>query len=142
MALALSATLAACSHASATAPSGWQPLPGPSGAWTNGNGANAATYALTRRPYGGTLQDLASTVAIDVLLHHRGARLVGSVPFRPCPGAAGVATFTVPRGRRLDEGFAVRDGTSIRTSYERPAATPEDQGVLEAMRNALCIPPA
>jgi hypothetical protein len=85
---------------------------------------------------------LASAVTIDVLLHHRGARMAGSNPFRLCPGAAGVATFTLPIGRRVDEGFAVRDGFSLRTSYERPGQAPEDPNVIEAMRAALCVPPA
>lgn len=142
LAIALGATLVACSRAAATAPKGWQPIAGPPSEWSTGSGTGAQTYAYVNRPFAGTLADLASAVTIDVLLHHRGARMAGSTPFQPCPGAAGVATFTLPSGRRLDEGFAVRDGSSIRTSYERPGQTPEDPNVIEAMRAALCVPPA
>jgi hypothetical protein len=117
-------------------------MPGPSSAWSSGSGAAAQEYTFTRRPFDGTLQDLASTVTIDVLLHQRGARLGRSTPFGPCPGAAGVATFSVPGSRRLDEGFAVRDGAAIRTSYVRPAGAAEDPNVIDAMKNALCAPPA
>ncbi|MGA8575629.1 MAG: hypothetical protein WB609_08115 [Candidatus Cybelea sp.] len=115
-------------------------MPGPRSAWSSGTGTTAQEYSFTRRPFDGTLQDLASTVTIDVLLHHRGARLGGSNPFKPCPGAAGIATFSVPGERRLDEGFAVRDGVAIRTSYVRPAGVAEDPNVIDAMRNALCVP--
>lgn len=130
--------LSACgSGGTATAPRGWQPVAGASAAWASG----AQKYSYARRPFSGTLQDLASAVTIDVLLHDRGARLKGSLPFAPCPGAAGVATFTLPGGEVLQEGFAASNGASIRTTYQRPAGVPADPNVTAAMQSALCITP-
>lgn len=135
------ALLVACGHGGApAAPKGWQPMPGASAAWTSG-GAKAQEYFYARRLFGGTLQDLASTVTIQVLLRHRGARFKGSVPFAPCPGAAGVATFTLPDGETVEEGIAVSGNQSIRTTYVRPAGAPSDPNVAEAMQSALCITP-
>ena len=116
-------------------------MPGASAAWTSGSGADAQQYRYVRRQFGGTLQDLASSITIDVLLHHSGARLQGSVPFAPCPGTAGVATFTLPGGKTLDEGFAARDNQSVQTTYIRPSAATADPAVTAAMQNSLCITP-
>jgi hypothetical protein len=136
------AFLAACSHGGAPAPpKGWQPIPGASAAWTSG-GADAQEYSFARMGFGGSLQDLASAVTIEVLLHHRGTKFKGSVPFAPCPGAAGVATFTLPNGATLEEGFTVRNGQSVRTTYIRPLGAPSDTNVTEAMQSALCVAPA
>jgi len=134
--------LAACGHAASAAPKGWQPLPGASAAWANGSGRAAQEYYYRRVRFGGTLQDLASAVTINVLLHQRAARLRGSVPFAPCPGAAGVATFTLPGGQILEEGFSVSNGESVRTAYIRPAAAAADANVTAAMQSALCVAPA
>jgi hypothetical protein len=136
------AMLAACSHGgTASAPRGWQPIPGASDAWTSG-GTKAQQYTYHRVNFGGTLQDLASVVTINVLIHYRGARFRSSVPFAPCRGVAGVATFTLPDGAMLEEGFAVSGSTSIRTTYVRPPGAPSDPNVIEAMQNALCVTPA
>jgi hypothetical protein len=135
------ALLVACGHGgAAAAPKGWQPVTGASAAWTSG-GTNAQQYFYHRTNFGGTLQDLASTVTINVLIHHRGARFRNSVPFAPCPGAAGVATFILPNGSTLEEGFAVSGGDSIRTTYIRPPGAPSDPSVAEAMQSALCVTP-
>jgi hypothetical protein len=116
-------------------------MPGASAAWTSG-GTNAQAYFYYRASFGGTLQDLASAVTINVLLHHRGARFKGSVPFTPCPGAAGVATFVLPSGETLEEGFTVRNGQEVRTTYIRPPGAPSDPNVADVMQSALCIAPA
>jgi hypothetical protein len=134
---------AGCGHGGrAVAPAGWTPVPGATTAWTNGTGATAQEYRFAQQPFSGTMQDLASSITIDVLLHHHGAKLKGSVvPLAPCPGSAAVATFTLPTGETLEEGFAIRNNESIRTSYRRPTDASDDPGVLDAMRQALCIVP-
>ncbi|HEX3671768.1 MAG TPA: hypothetical protein VHT92_08725 [Candidatus Cybelea sp.] len=143
LAIAVALPLAACGReGSALAPKGWQAVPGASDEWSNGSNATLQSYGVVRRPFSGSLQDLASAATIDVLLHHHGSRLRGSSPFAPCPGAAGVATFALPGAHVLQEGFALRDGSSIRTTYVRPAAGAADPSVTDAMQSALCAPPA
>jgi hypothetical protein len=147
IALTIAASLvfaAGCGHGGrAVAPAGWTAIPGETTAWTNGSGTSAQEYRFSQHPFGGTMQDLASSVTIDVLLHHHGARLKGSVvPFAPCPGSAAVATFTLPSGELLEEGFGMRSTSeSVRTSYRRPADASDDPAVLDAMRQALCLVP-
>jgi len=140
--VSLAAFVACGSGGTAAAPKGWRPVPGASAAWTNGAGAQAQQYTYAHAPFGGALQDLASSVTIDVLLHYRAAKLERSVPFAPCPGAAGVATFALAGGKILQEGFAVSNGQSIRTAYVRPRGAPADPNVISAMQTALCIAPA
>jgi hypothetical protein len=129
--------LAACG-ASSPAPKGWQPVPGASGAWSTGEGAVAQQYFYAAQSFGGTLQDLASRITIDVLMRRHGAKLRGSIPFAPCPGAAGLATFVLPERKTLEEGFAVRNGQAVRASYLRPSGTPVDPSVTDAMQRVLC----
>lgn len=128
--------LSACSAAS-PAPKGWQASGTANDAWTRGDGAAQQQYGYSSASFSGSLQDLASQVTIDTLMR-RGGRLHGSLPFAPCPGAAGVATFALPGGRVLEAGFAVHDGRAIRTSYTRPAAAPPDSNVTSAMQSVLC----
>jgi hypothetical protein len=137
-------SLGACSQGGGpAAPKGWQPLAGAPSTWSSGSGAAAQEYRYLTTPFTGTLGDLASTVTIDVLLHHRGARLRGSVvPFAPCPGAAAVATFTLPDGSTLEAGFALRNEQAVRTTYTRPTGSPADPNVADAMQKSLCIAPA
>ena len=143
IALAFSAIalLNACSGDS-PAPKNWQAVAGTNGVWTLGTGSQAQEYRYGVASFAGTLQDLASQVTIDALTGNRGAKLQGSNPFGPCPGAAGVATFRLANRRTLQAGFAVRDGRAVRTSYIRPMGTPVDPDVLQAMQNVLCTPPA
>ena len=137
MALAVLADLAGCSAAS-TAPNGWRPIPGASAAWSSGSGAAAQEYYYTQKKFGGALQDLASQVTIEELLQHHGAKFRGSVPFAPCPGAAGVATFAFAGRTTLQEGFAVRHGQAVRVIYIRPTGAPVDPSVAKAMQSVLC----
>jgi hypothetical protein len=116
-------------------------MSGASAAWTTGTGANAQEYSYVRKQFNGTLQDLASAVTIDVLLRNRGAKLAGSAPFAPCPGTAAVATFIVPGGKTLEQGFATRDNLSVQTTYVRPSKAPADPAVTAAMQSSLCITP-
>ncbi|HEX4014289.1 MAG TPA: hypothetical protein VHX17_10450 [Candidatus Cybelea sp.] len=130
-------TLAGCGSAS-TAPKGWTPVPGANDRWSTGSGTQRQEYSYIRQSFPGQLSDLSSRVTIDVLLRNRGARLRSSNPLAPCPGAAGLATFTLPGERVRQEGFAVHDGHSVRVTYLRRAGTPADPNVAAAMQSALC----
>jgi hypothetical protein len=127
----------ACSGAS-PGPKGWTAIPGSSDAWSYGRGAGRQEYSYSRERFPGMLQDLASAVAIDVLLRNPGAKLRGSNPFAPCPGAAGIAIFSLREGKTLQEGFAVRDGLAVRTVHTFPAGAQPDPNVAAAMQNLLC----
>lgn len=129
--------LAACSSSSA-APAGWQAAGSDPHAWQRGSGSSQETYAYTDRAFSGGLPDLASQVAIDVVLQHRGANLRSSVPLAPCPAAAGLATFSLPGNRTLEEGFAVHDGRAMRATYVRPRDATADPAIATAMQNLLC----
>jgi hypothetical protein len=131
---------AACSRPSPK-PAGWQPISGTQSGWTTGTGANTQIYTYAKRSFGGALQDLASQETINVLLRYRGARLLRSDPFGPCPGAAGVATFELEGARILERGFSVQNGRAIEVTYLRPASAPPDAAAAEAMKGALCAPP-
>jgi hypothetical protein len=137
LAVATLASLPACTTAS-PAPKGWQPVPGASGAWSSGSGPNGQQYVYSKKRFAGMLPDLASQVTINALMQNRGAKFRGSVPFAPCPGAAGVATFQLRDRITLQEGFAVRNGEAVRVTYIRPSGTPVDPSVTQAMQNALC----
>ena len=144
IALALTAIvlLSSCGGKESPAPANWQPIPGARDAWSHGAGSLAQEYRYQSTAFEGGLQDLASQVTIDALTRNRGAKLQGSNPFADCPGAAGVATFRIAGGKTLQEGFAVRQGQAVRVAYTRPAGTPIDPNVVQAMRSVLCVPPA
>lgn len=129
--------LAACSSPSA-GPAGWQSADSAQHAWRRGSGASRQTYTYTVVDFSGALQDLASQVTVDVVLQHRGAKLRSSNPLDPCPGAAGLATFTLPEDETLEEGFAVHDGRARRATYVRPSSASPDPAVATAMQNLLC----
>jgi hypothetical protein len=95
-------------------------------------------YSYTQKQFAGALQDLASQVTIEELLAHRGATFHGSLPFAPCPGAAGLATFLLTDHTTVQVGFALRRGQAVRTTYVRPAGAPVDPRVTQAMQTALC----
>lgn len=129
--------LAACSGAS-PAPKGWTAAQGAKNLWSTGSGAQRQQYSYSSQTFAGQLSDLSSRVTIDVLLKSHGARLRSSNPLAPCPGEAGLATFSLPGERILQEGFAVRDGQAVRVTYSRPASAPADPNVAAAMQSALC----
>jgi hypothetical protein len=138
--IALAATLftalSACSPTS-LAPKGWQPIPGTTNAWSTAVGSNQQQYRYEAYAFDGTLQDLASQVAVDALIRQHGVKLQSS-PFGPCPGAAGVATVRLPDAKVLQVGFAVHNGQAIRVRYVRPPGVPVDPDVVSAMQAALC----
>lgn len=139
IALAAAALLAACSSSpSSPAPHGWQPISGTTNAWSTGRGAEHQEYYYVTTPFSGALSDLASHVTVEALMRYRGARFQGSAPFGPCPGAAGIATFTLPNGATLEEGFAVRRAQAIQVRYLRPTGAPVEPNVPVAMHTALC----
>lgn len=127
--------------AAGSGPKGWKPIPGASAAWANGT-SPPQEYRYLRKPFEGSLQDLASVVTIDALLRHRGAKSKGTEPFAACPGFAAVATFTLPDDSTLQEGFTVRNGLSTRVTYTRPAGSAVDADAATAMQAALCSRPS
>ena len=128
------AALTACATQAVSGPKGWQPKPGASAQWTNG----AQAYSLEQHPYQGSLQDYASTIAINTALHNRGAKWQGSDIFQPCPGRAAIATFALPSGDTMLVAFAVQNGQSITVTYVRPKGSASDPAVADAMNQALC----
>lgn len=93
--------------------------------------------------YSGTLQDLASQVPVNVILQHKGAKLVSSVPFDPCPGEAGLDRFSLPSASGhgkdiLEVAFTNWNGNATIASYQRFATTAENPAALSAMRHAVC----
>ncbi len=131
--------LAGCATPS-LAPAGWQPLAGAQTAWTSGGGSRAQSYVYLKRRFEGSLNDLASQEAVNVVLRHTGARFVASAPFKPCPGQAAVATFRVG-ATLLAQGFAVENGDAVEVTYVRPNHAAFDPVVRTAMIHALCVAP-
>ncbi|HVA34455.1 MAG TPA: hypothetical protein VNG31_09920, partial [Candidatus Baltobacteraceae bacterium] len=101
-------------------PAGWQPVPGSPNVWTTGRGGAAQRYSYEKKPFPGTLQDLASQQAINVVLRNRGAKLERSDVFTPCPGMAAIAYFHLGKDRNLDQGFAVQGDNAVIVTYVRP----------------------
>ena len=99
--------LAACGGGeSSAAPKDWKPMPGASDAWSNGVGSGVQEYHYRAQALRGRrFQDLASTVTIDALLRHRGAKSSGNLPFAACPGLAGVASFALSDGEAAARGL-------------------------------------
>jgi len=135
IALAACLLLAACAS-STPSPAGWQPKPGATGLWTSSAGDQ--TYSYSHRPFTGTLQDLASQEAINVVLRYKGSHFVRSVVFTPCPGMAAVASFTYG-GNLLEEGFGLQNGQAVLVAYVRPKDQPSDVAADAAMEKALCV---
>lgn len=134
----LIAVLVACSFSSPH-PQGWQPIQGSGGnGWAHGSGAEQQRFYFSRKPFVGTLHDLASQQAIDNVLKHRGSRLIASDPFGPCPAFAGVERFEYEH-RILREGFAVQNGQAVLVTYIRPVNVPIDSSVTQAMKRTLCV---
>jgi len=117
-------------------------MPGPSPAvWTTGKGVSMQEYDYASKPYTGSLQDLASLEAVDVVLHRHGAKFTGSDVFAPCPGQAAVATFAYGKDRMLLQAFAVQRGQAVLITYIRPKNIDIDPEVHTALDSALCVAP-
>lgn len=102
------------------------------------SGAGTETYTYSATPTTGSLTDLASSQAVDTVEQNRGSRLVRSVPFSGCPAEAGLATYTLARGRVLEIAFSVNNGQAVVAKYERPAAVADAPAALAALRQAVC----
>lgn len=94
---------------------------------------------VQQKNYGGTLSDMASSVTTDTLLRYKGAKLLKAQPFAPCPGEAGMQTFSLDAGRAvLEVAFTQWSGTAVTASYRRPVTAPEDPKAADALRGAVC----
>lgn len=138
-ALALAAPLAAC-NGGTPSPAGWQPVPGasPNSEWSSGSGPSQQTYRFEQRPFGGTLQELASQQATDFVKNTKGAHFDGSDTFAPCPGQAALEYFSVVTQGIYMQGVATRNGNATVVTYSRPANTPVPAEVTQAMQKGLC----
>lgn len=82
---------------------------------------------------------MASSVTTDTLLRNKGAKLLKAVPYPPCPGEAGLQTFSLDGGRTvLEVAFTQWTGTAVTASYRRAASTAEDPNAADALRRAVC----
>lgn len=126
--------LAACSSGVA-GPAGWKKSG--SNAWTSPAGER---YAYVSRKFDGTISDLASQVATDMELSHRGARLLRSDPIAACPAQAAIATF-VQESTTIEQAFGVIDNRSITIVYSRPSGAPAAAAATAAMEHTLCAAP-
>lgn len=134
LAVASLLALGACSSGVA-GPAGWKKS-GPA-VWTSPSGER---YAYVSRKFDGTISDLASQVATDVELSHRGARLLRSDPIAACPAQAAIATF-VQGSTTIEQAFGVINNRSITIAYSRPSGAPESAAAAAAMERTLCAAP-
>ncbi len=134
LAVASLLALGACSSGVA-GPAGWKKS-GPA-VWTSPSGER---YAYVSRKFDGTISDLASQVATDVELSHRGARLLRSDPIAACPAQAAIATF-VQGSTTIEQAFGVVNNRSITIAYSRPSGAPESAAAASAMERTLCAAP-
>lgn len=85
---------------------------------------------------------MASEVTTNTLLRDRGAKLVKAQPYPPCPGEAGLQTFSLSGGRTvLQVAFTQWTGMAVIASYKRPASAPDDPKASDALRRAVCSSP-
>lgn len=75
---------------------------------------------------------------MNTVLQNPGSKMLRSVPFAPCPGEAGIATYTLSRGRVLEVAFAVENGRDVVARYERPATVGDAPEAVTALRQAVC----
>jgi hypothetical protein len=136
----VSAGLVAACSGGTPSPAGWQPVPGasPDSQWSTGSGASVKTYTYEKRPFAGTLQELASTQATSLVAAAKGTHFNGSDTFASCPGQAAIANFTTGNDRQMVQGVGVRNGTAVVVSYVRPTNAVMSPEVAKAMEAALC----
>jgi hypothetical protein len=119
---------------SATAPAGWsQRSENGRTAWHDSTGRQA--YVTQSQSYDGGEKDLATQITLSTALEH--ARLLRSVPFAPCPGEAGLQTFTKD-GRTIEIAFTVWNGNATTVRYERPSNQADDPAAIDAMKRSVC----
>ncbi len=139
--VALVLATSGCGHsARPSGPAGWQPEGTGGLRWSFGTGAESQTFRIESQPFDGGLHELASEEAAAVILHHPGLRYVGSIPFPPCPGEAGLLRF-VGHGasaQRIEVGFTVWQGTATIATYARPLHASVSREAWNALRADLC----
>lgn len=89
---------------------------------------------------GASLSDVASQVTTNTVLRYRGAIMRKAEPFGPCPGEAGLQTFTVSGKppQVLYVAFTQWNGTEKIASYERPAKASDDPAAIAQLRRVVC----
>lgn len=107
--------------------------------WTKPN-TPAETFVYSSAPSSGTTKDLASQITLDVVLKHHG-KLLKTVAFAPCPGEAGLQTYSVPPATTLLVAYAVYNDKQLTVNYARHNGTPEDPAAMDAMRRSVCTAP-
>lgn len=133
------AVLCACGSSGPPHPQGW--TQSGTDSWTTLSGAGPERYTYASVPTQGSLTDLASAQAIATVQHYTGSKLIRSIPFGPCPGEAGLASYTLPHGRILEVAFSVNGGRAVTASYERPSSVAGSPDVVAAFRQAVCYVP-
>lgn len=140
-AAAIAALLCACSGNTSPGPVGWTRVDGKTALWTLGSGATEQSYQVEHAPFTGSLAELGGRATIAIVLGTHGARMRSTIAFPPCPGAAGIATFTTRSGI-IEEAYGIRDGVGTTARYERPSNVAESPAVTAAMQRTLCTSPA
>jgi hypothetical protein len=120
-----------------TGPRGWNHYG--DGLWTNPRSKHDE-FTAVNAPFGGTLQDLASQTTTTFVLSLK-AKLVGAVPFSPCPAVAGLQTFSLSGGTVMQVAFSVQNGRRVQVEYIRPGKEPVDPAVIDAMAANVCVLP-
>lgn len=100
-------------------------------------------YRITQdASWSGSLKELASQTAANVVLKYEGAKLLRADPFPGCTGEAGLQTFAVPgKGgapQILRAGFTQWNGPAVTVIYKRPRGSPDSREAVEAMTRSLC----
>lgn len=100
-------------------------------------------YRITKdASWNGSLKDLASQTAANIVLKYRGAKLLRADPFPACTGEAGLQTFTLPgkggAAQILRVAFTQWSGPAVTVIYERPRSSPDSKEAVDAMTRSLC----
>ena len=139
LAFVCAATLTAC-NGGTPSPAGWQAVPGasPGQQWSSGTGSALQLYIYEKKPFAGTLQELTSQQATEVVGRTKGSHFDGSDTYAPCPGQAALADFSAADRRTYVQGMSVRGGNAVLVTYVRPNGTPMNPEVAQAFATALC----
>lgn len=142
IALALLAATGGCGGGSGTPgepshPAGWtKSMQNGVETWSKPN-SPAQVFTATSKPFDGTTKDLASQITLDTVLKRHG-KLLRTVAFPPCPGEAGVQTYSIPPSTLLTIAYAAYGDKALTASYSRPKNAPEDPAATDAMRSTVC----
>lgn len=138
-------TLAACAAlfsgcgggAAGAGPRGW--THSADGLWSNPRSARDQ-FTATSVPYDGTMKDLASLTATNIVLRNK-AKLVKAAPFSRCPAVAATQTFSLPGGGVMLVAFSVQNGRRVQTEYVRAGKEANDPAAIDAMAANVCALP-